>query len=53
MFNCPKGESGARTAVNVQCTENMQAKTINLDYNKLLKIQEFNVKITHNEDQNF
>ena len=55
MFNCPKGESGARTAVNVQCTENMQAKTINLDYNKLLKIQhqESNIKLTHDEDQNF
>ena len=53
MFNCPKGESGARTAVNVQCTENMQAKTINLDYNKLLKTQEFNIKLLHDEDQNF
>ena len=48
MFNCPKGESEAGTAINVHCTENMQAKTINLDYNKLLKIyQEIQGKFIH------
>ena len=53
MFNCPKGESEARIAINVQCTENMQAKTINLDYNKLLKIyQEFQGKFMHSKNYN-
>ena len=48
MFNCPKGKSEAGTAINVQCTENMQAKTINLDSNKLLKIyQEIQGKFIH------